>query len=108
MFLEEGVDSAPSVQQMNRLKNESSTIDTLQTAAVSSGDCGGLSENETMEKKSNKQTHRQNGWSHKGPADSPESVGLKTNHHFDVRTKPLQTCTSGRQERRRKIKKREK
>lgn len=43
----------------------------------------------TREWDEQKQTYRQNGWSHKGPAQSPESVWLETNHHFNVLTKPL-------------------
>ena len=43
-----------------------------------------------MKKKTN--IYRQNGWSHKGPAESPESVWLETNHHFNVLAKPLQAC----------------
>lgn len=43
-----------------------------------------------LKKKEN--IYRQNGWSHKGPAESPESVGLETDHHFNVLAKPLQAC----------------
>lgn len=45
-----------------------------------------------------KQIYRQDGRSHKGPADSPESVWLETNHHFNVLAKPLQTCSEKREE----------
>lgn len=36
-----------------------------------------------------KYIYRQNGWSHKGPAESPETVWLETDHHFNVLAKPL-------------------
>lgn len=39
-----------------------------------------------------KYIYRQNGWSHKGPAESPETVWLETDHHFNVLAKPLQAC----------------
>lgn len=36
--------------------------------------------------------YRENGWSYKSPAESPESVRLESDHHFNVLAKPLQTC----------------
>lgn len=44
------------------------------------------------EMKTKTNIYRQNSWSHEGPADSPESVWLESDHHFNVLAKPLQTC----------------
>lgn len=33
--------------------------------------------------------YRENCWSYKSPAESPESVRLESDHHFNVLAKPL-------------------
>lgn len=49
------------------------------------------------EMKTKTNIYRQNSWGHEGPAESPESVWLESDHHFNVLAKPLQTCVGGKE-----------
>lgn len=50
-----------------------------------------------MERRTN--IYRQNGGSHKGPAEPPEPVWLEPDHHLNVLAEPLQACGGRREER---------